>query len=100
MQVSIPKTKIPLRRSRSSRFRTLYPVRQRQSQLPSWRLVAAAAIPLAALVVVALVARRRFFQGVALLASAVEEVADTVEDAAEDLAEAAEARAKRGEAGD
>jgi hypothetical protein len=100
MQVSIPKTKIPLRRSRSSRFRTLYPVRQRQPQLPSWRLVAAAAIPLAALALVALVARRRFFQGVALLASAVEEVADTVEDAAEDLAEAAEARAKRGEASD
>jgi hypothetical protein len=98
MQVSIPKTKIPLRRSRSSRFRTLYPVRQRQQQLPSWRLVAAAALPIVGLAVIALVARRRFFQGVALVASAVEEVADAVEDAAEDLAEAAEARAKRSEA--
>jgi hypothetical protein len=61
-------------------------------------LLAAAAAPLVVLGVAAYVGRRRVFQGVAVLAKAVEEVADAVEDAAEDLAEAAEARAKRDEA--
>jgi hypothetical protein len=55
-------------------------------------------VPLVVLGVVALVARRRFYLGVAVLAKAVEEVADAVEDAAEDLGDAAKARAKRGEA--
>jgi hypothetical protein len=66
----------------------------RRRQQPPWRLIGAAAVPLVAVGVVAVFARRRLFQGVALLAKAVEEVADTIEDAAEDLAEAAEAKAK------
>jgi hypothetical protein len=39
------------------------------------------------------VGRRRLWQGVGLVASAVEEVADTVEDAAEDLRDTARERA-------
>jgi hypothetical protein len=66
----------------------------RRRQHPSWRLIGAAAVPLVVLGVAAVFARRRLFQGVALLAKTVEEVADTIEDAAEDLAEAAEAKAK------
>jgi hypothetical protein len=85
--------KLQLGRARSRRFRPPLPARQRRQ--PPWRLVGAAAVPLVLLGVVGYVARRRVFQGIALLAKAVEEVADTIEDAAEDLAEAAEARAKR-----
>jgi hypothetical protein len=95
IQVSAP-TRLPLRRTRASRFRTLYP--ERRPEPPSWRVVAAVAVPLVVLAAVAYFARRRFFQGVALVAEAVEEVADVVEDAAEDLAEAAKERAERSEA--
>jgi hypothetical protein len=86
----------PLGRTRSSRFRPSLPTRRRRR--PPWQLVGAAALPLAALAAFAFVARRRFFQGVALFAKAVEEVADAIEDAAEDLGDAAKARADRGEA--
>jgi hypothetical protein len=82
-----------LRQSRFARYRPSLPTRRRRRQ-PSWRLVGAAAVPLVLVGVAAVVARRRVFQGVALLAKAVEEVADTIEDAAEDLAEAAQARAE------
>jgi hypothetical protein len=95
MQVSAPIPTLPLRRAHSSRF---VPFAARRPQVPSWRLVAAVAVPLAALALVAYVGRRRLFQGIALFADAVEEVADTVEDAAEDLAEAAKERAERSEA--
>jgi hypothetical protein len=47
----------------------------------------------AAVIGLAYVARRRLFAGVAVVAEAVEEVADTVEDAAEDLADTARERA-------
>jgi hypothetical protein len=93
MDLSISRPDTALRRSRAFRFRTLYPVRRQQR--PSWQLVAAAALPLAAVAALALFARRRLFQGAAALAEAVEEVADAVEDAAEDLAEAARERAER-----
>lgn len=83
------------------RLRASLPARaslpSRRRQQPPWRLIAAAALPVIAVAGIAYVARRRFYLGIALLAKAVEEVADAVEDAAEDLAEAAEARAKRGE---
>jgi hypothetical protein len=79
MQVSVP-TQLPLRRGRASRFRTLYP--ERRPEPPSWRVLAAAAVSLAALAVLAYVARR-------LLAEDL-----TVEDAAEDQAEAAKDRAR------
>jgi heme exporter protein D len=92
MELNAYTSRVPLRRARSRRFPPSLPSRRRQQ--PSWRLIGAAVVPLAVLGVVALFARRRLFQGVALLAKAVEEVADTIEDAAEDLAEAAEAKAK------
>ena len=95
MQITNYKPK--LRRSRFSSYRPSLPSRQRR-QPPPWRLVGAAAVPLVLLGVVGYVARRRVFQGVALLAKAIEEVADTIEDAAEDLAEAAQARADKGDA--
>jgi hypothetical protein len=95
MQGNAHKPRLQLGRARSRRFRPPLPGRQRRQS--SWRLVGAAALPLAALGILAYVARRRVFQGVAVLAKAVEEVADTIEDAAEDLAEAAQARAERGD---
>jgi hypothetical protein len=61
-------------------------------ELPPWQRAAVVAVP-AGLVAVTLVARRRMWQGVALVASAVEEVADTVEDAAESVRDAARERA-------
>jgi hypothetical protein len=88
----ITANKPKLRQSRFARYRPSLPSRRRRQ--PSWRLVGAAAVPLVLVGVAAVVARRRVFQGVALLAKAVEEVADTIEDAAEDLAEAAQARAE------
>jgi hypothetical protein len=60
---------------------------------PVWRQAALAAVPVAGLAALAYVGRRRFWQGVAVVADAVEEVADTVEDAAEDVADAARERA-------
>jgi hypothetical protein len=60
--------------------------------LAPWQRAAVVAVPAAVLTLV-VVARRRMWQGVALVASAVEEVADTVEDAAEDLRDAARERA-------
>ena len=61
-------------------------------ELPPWQRAAVVAVPVG-LLALAFVARRRMWQGVALVASAVEEVADTVEDAAEDLRDAARERA-------
>ena len=82
IQVSTP-TRLPLRRARSSRFRTLYP--ESRPGTPSWRVLAAAAASLAALAVLAYVARR-------LLSGD-----GTPEDAAEDVAEAAKDLAERSE---
>ena len=98
MQVSDARPQLSVKRVRSLQPRPPFVARRRQLQLPPWRLVVAAAVPLALVAVVAYLARRRLFQGVALVAEAVEEVADTVEDAAEDLAEAAKDRAERTEA--
>jgi hypothetical protein len=99
MEISVYTNKLPVRRARSSRFRPtlppLPPLASRRRRQPPWLLIGAAAVPLVLLGVTAYVARRRVFQGVALLAKAVEEVADTIEDAAEDLGEAAQARADR-----
>jgi hypothetical protein len=60
--------------------------------LPPWQRAAVVAVP-AGVVAIAFVARRRMWQGVAVVASAVEEVADTVEDAAENVRDAARERA-------
>jgi hypothetical protein len=84
--------------TRFSSYRPSLPSRRRRQ--PPWRLVGAAAVPLVLLGVVGYVARRRVFQGIALLAKAVEEGADTIEDAAEDLAEAAQAKAKHEDSGE
>jgi hypothetical protein len=61
-------------------------------ELPPWQRAAVVAVPVGVLGLT-LVARRRMWQGVALVASAVEEVADTVEDAAETVRDAARERA-------
>jgi hypothetical protein len=63
---------------------------------PAVVLIGAGAALSAGLVGLGYLARRRLWQGVALVADAVEEVADTVEDAAEDLADAARERASSG----
>jgi hypothetical protein len=98
MQVNVKTPTLPRRQTRAARLRSSLPSRRRQR--PPWQLVGAVGLPLVALAAVALVARRRFFLGVALVAKAVEEVADVIEDAAEDLRDAAKARADRGEASD
>jgi hypothetical protein len=61
-------------------------------ELPAWQraVLVAAPVGVAAL---AYAGRRRLWQGIGLVASAVEEVADTVEDAAEDLRDTARERA-------
>ena len=59
----------------------------------STRVLAIAGGAVAAVAVLAVVARRSLWQAVGLAARAVEEVADTVEDAAEDLGELARERA-------
>jgi hypothetical protein len=59
MQVSAPTPRLSLRRTRLSRLPRQLPVRRRRQQ-PSWRLLAAAAVPLVVLGVVAYVGRRRF----------------------------------------
>jgi hypothetical protein len=61
-------------------------------ELPPWQRAAIVAIPLG-VAAVAIAGRRHLWQGVGLVASAVEEVADTVEDAAEDVRDAARERA-------
>jgi hypothetical protein len=94
MQVSAAKPSLSLRRARSSRLRPPLVARRRRRQ-PPVRLVAAVALPIAVLAVLALVARRRFFQGLAVIADAIEEAADVVEDAAEDFADAAREQAER-----
>ena len=99
LQVTAAKSRLPLKRSRTARLRASIPsVPNRRRQEPPWLLIGAVALPVVAVGLVAVVARRRFFQGVVLLAKAVEEVADAVEDAAEDLGEAAKARADKGQA--
>jgi hypothetical protein len=62
-------------------------------ELPTWQRVAVVAIPAAGAAGLVYAGRRRVWQGVGLVASAVEEVADTVEDAAEDLRDTARERA-------
>jgi hypothetical protein len=61
-------------------------------ELPMWQRAAVVAVP-AGLITLAVVARKRMWQGVAVAASAVEEVADTVEDAAESVRDTARERA-------
>jgi hypothetical protein len=61
-------------------------------ELPPWQRAAIVALPLG-VAAIAVAGRRRLWQGVGLVASAVEEVADTVEDAAEDLRDTAKERA-------
>ena len=65
-------------------------------QLPPWQRAAVFGLPVAGVAALAYVGRRWLWQGVAVVADAVEEVADTVEDAAEDLADAARERAAAG----
>lgn len=66
----------------------------RIAEVPWWQRAAALAIPAAAAVgAVAYRGRRRVWQGIALLASGVEEVADTIEDGAEALRDGARRRA-------
>jgi hypothetical protein len=60
--------------------------------LPLWQKAAMVAVPLGVAVIV-VAGRRRMWQGVGVVASAVEEVADTIEDAAEDVRDTARERA-------
>jgi hypothetical protein len=73
------------RRSRSEKLL------ERLGELPWWQRAAPLAVP--ALGAAVFAGRRRMWQGLALVASAVEEVADTIEDAAEGLRDAARKRA-------
>ena len=73
------------RRSRSEKLL------ERIGDLPWWQRAAPLAIP--ALGAAAFAGRKRVWQGLALMASAVEEVADTIEDAAEGFRDAARKRA-------
>jgi hypothetical protein len=76
------------RRSRSERWL------DRIGELPWWQRTGALAVPAAAAVgAVAYAGRRRVWQGIALLASGVEQVADTIEDGAEALRDGARKRA-------
>jgi hypothetical protein len=76
------------RRSRSEKWL------DRIVEVPWWQRGGALAVPAAAaLGAVAYRGRRRVWQGIALLASGVEQVADTIEDGAEALRDAARARA-------
>jgi hypothetical protein len=61
-------------------------------ELPPWQRAAIVAVPLG-VVAIAVAGRRRFWQSIGLVASAVEEVADTVEDAAENVRDTARERA-------
>ena len=76
------------RRSRSERWL------ERIGHVPWWQRSAALAVPAAAAFgAIAYRGRRRVWQGIALVASAVEEVADTIEDGAEALRDGARKRA-------
>ncbi|HKB19532.1 MAG TPA: hypothetical protein VKC65_00875 [Gaiellaceae bacterium] len=76
------------RRSRSER------VLDYIAEAPWWQRATALAVPAAAALGAAVYTRRRHvWQGIALAASAVEEVADTIEDAAESLRDGARKRA-------
>ena len=79
------------RRSRSQKWL------ERIGEVPWWQRAAALAVPAAG--AVAITGRKRVWQGIALLASGVEKVADTVEDGAEALRDAARARGGLGPAG-
>ena len=61
-------------------------------ELSPWQRVAIVAVPLG-VAAIAVAGRRRLWQGLGLVASAVEEVADTVEDAAENVRDTARERA-------
>jgi hypothetical protein len=66
----------------------------RIAAVPWWQRATALAVPAAAGLAAAVYARRkRVWQGIALVASAVEEIADTIEDAAEALRDGARKRA-------
>jgi hypothetical protein len=76
------------RRSRSEKWF------ERIGELPWWQRSGALAVPAAAaLGAVAYAGRRRVWQGIALMASGVEQVADTIEDGAEALRDGARKRA-------
>jgi hypothetical protein len=76
------------KRSRSDRLL------ERLAEVPWWQRATALAVPAAAAVGAAVYTRRkRVWQGIALAASAVEQVADTIEDAAEALRDGARRRA-------
>jgi hypothetical protein len=62
-------------------------------ELPPWQQAAVVAVPAAGIVALGYGWRRRLWQAVGLVASAVEEVADTVEDAAETVRDTARERA-------
>jgi hypothetical protein len=62
------------------------------SELPPWQRAAVVGIPLA-VAAVAVAGRRRLWQALGFVASAVEEVADTVEDTAENVRDTARERA-------
>jgi hypothetical protein len=61
-------------------------------ELPLWQRTAIVAVPLG-VAAIAVAGRRRLWQGLGFVASAVEEVADTVEDAAENVRDTARERA-------
>jgi hypothetical protein len=63
-------------------------------ELPRVVILGGIVLSAAGLAALAYVARRRVWQGVAVVADAVEEVADTIEDAAEDVRDAARERAE------
>jgi hypothetical protein len=63
-------------------------------ELPPWQRAAIVAVPLGiGVAAIAVAGRRRLWQGLGFVASAVEEVADTVEDAAESVRDTARERA-------
>ena len=65
------------------------------SELPLWQQAAMVGVPLA-VATLAVAGRRRLWQALGLVASAVEGAADTVEDAAEDIRDTARERAAVG----
>jgi hypothetical protein len=63
-------------------------------ELPGVVILGGIVVAAAGLAALAYLGRRRLWQGVAIVADAVEEVADTIEDAAEDVRDAARERAE------